>query len=70
MIIRQRKSSCIHAAYPNGCEAKEYVCEVTGEVFSRHQCGNDAAHAHSLAMHRDCPCAHEEKWVWATEEES
>jgi hypothetical protein len=24
-------------------------------------------HSHSLAMHRDCPCAHEEKWVWATE---
>lgn len=67
MIIRQRKSGCIHASYPNGCEAKEYICEVTGEVFSRHQCGNDAAHAYSLDRHSDCPCSSEEKWEWAEE---
>jgi hypothetical protein len=38
---------------------------VTGEVISHHQCGNNAVHSHSLAMHKGCPCAHEEKWVWA-----
>lgn len=28
MIIRQRKAGCIHAAYPNGCEADVLVREL------------------------------------------